>query len=68
MKYTIAFTESRVRLFLKILRESIFIVKYKGYHRLSDEIVITSINSVSNLVATRTNPLRKHQIRNICFS
>ena len=29
---------------------------------------ITSINSVRNLVVTGTNLLKKHQIKNICFS
>ena len=29
---------------------------------------ITSINSVRNLVVTGTNLLRKHQMKNICFS
>ena len=46
-------------------------VYFKGYHwsvTLTDKIVITSINSVTNLVVTETNLLRKHQIKNICFS
>ena len=46
-------------------------VHFKGYHcfiTLTDKIVITSINSVRNLVVTGKNLLRKHQMKNICFS
>lgn len=55
MKYAIAFTEDGVRLFSKMLRDPISVVKYKGYHcllTLTDKIVIKSIHSVSNLVVT----------------
>ena len=46
-------------------------VHFKGYHcfiTLTDKIVITSINSVRNLVFTGTNLLRNHQLKTICFS
>ena len=46
-------------------------VHFKGYHcfiTLTDKFVIASINSVRNSVVTGTNLLRKHQMKNICFS
>ena len=46
-------------------------VHFKGYHcfiTLTDKIVITSINSARNLAVIRKNLLRKHQMKNICFS
>ena len=46
-------------------------VHCNGYYcfiTLTNKIVITRINSVHNLVVTGTNLLRKHQMKNICFS
>ena len=34
---------------------------------LTDKDITPSINSFSNLVVTGTNPLRKHQIKNVFF-
>ena len=45
-------------------------VHFKGYHcfiTLTEKIVITSINSVSNLVVTGPSLLGKHQMKNIFF-
>ena len=45
-----------------------FILRSHCSFTLTDNIFITSINSVSNLVVTGKNPLRKHQMKNVCFS
>ena len=46
-------------------------VHFKGDHCsfiLGDKIVIISVNSISNVAVTGANPLRKHQMKNICFA
>ena len=48
-----------------------FILRAITVHLDQDKIIFTSINSVSNLVVTGENPLRKHQMKKIsvllCF-
>ena len=52
----------------KMIYPEVYFKDYYSSFTLTDMMVITSINSVNNLVATGTNPLRKHKIKHFSFS